>query len=386
MKPFFKGKNILALLIVTVSILLVLYYIEVITVSDKIQSCEGENKHSPQCWQDMVERTFKKAGLAAAYDLFVELYNAEPNFAKYCHDISHSLGKAAYDVYAQRKEFTLDAKASYCSFGFYHGLTEALVGTDGDVGKARDFCAYVDEQLSSKRPGSKFACYHGVGHGWASYHEDNPEEWNIVNSSLPFCEEFAETRDQLLLCSTGVFDTIAILYYNPAAGLKINKEDPLWLCRAQEKEIYKEACYREMVTAILWLADYDVSKAIDIVEKSVEDKYMAISVRDAVDASIRFVIQTPKIFDTISVCHSLREPLRLACVEGFASGVMQFGAPEKEYGKALEFCKNPVFSADEQSACFGVVFNSSQSLYSKGKVQDICRTVQEQYRPEICES
>jgi len=355
-------------------------------------SCQGESLHSPQCWQDLIEERFQQGGLSAAYDVFSGLYSAEPDFAEFCHEFSHTLGGIAYHAYAQGQEFELNARASYCSFGFYHGLMEALVGTEGDASKARDFCAYVDRELSAERPGSKFACYHGVGHGWASYHEVNPEEWNIVNSSLPFCEEFAETSPQkpslkLLLCATGVFDTIAIFYYNPQYGLLMNKEDPVWLCKEQTEDIYKEACYREMVTALLWFADYDVARAVSMVEEFVEDEYIPLSVRDLVDGSVRYVINTPRIFDTIALCQSLSERLRLVCVEGFISGVMQFGAPEVEYVQALEFCKDPVFSEDEREICFKKVVAYSSALYSKEKVQDICRAVQEGYRyPEICRS
>lgn len=351
----------------------------------RTKACQGENQHSPQCWQELVENTFREKGLGAAYDLFMKLYDAEPDFAQSCHDISHTLGKSAYATYSEGKEFILEPKASYCSFGFYHGLMEALVGTEGDPKKANEFCAYVDEQLSAERPGSKFACYHGVGHGWASYHEDNPEEWNIVNSSLPFCEEFAKTKQQLLLCATGVFDTIAIFYYNPSYGLKMNKEDPLWLCREQSKDIYKEACYREIITAVLWLADYDVSKAVGMVEEFVEDEYVSIALRDIVDASTRFVMNTPKLFDTLSVCRSLKGSLHLVCIEGFLRGVMQFGVPETEYIKALELCGDPVFFEDERQTCFAAVLNYSGALYSRKKVQTVCRAVEEQYRdPEIC--
>ena len=367
-------------------------YTGIISVVDKVRGidfsyvkiCQDENQHSPQCWQEMVNNAFEEKGLRAAYELFRELYDEEPNFARNCHDISHTLGEVAYDTYAQGKEFTLEPQASYCAFGFYHGLMEALVGTEGDAKKASEFCSYVDEQLSEERPGAKFACYHGVGHGWASYHEDNPEEWNIINSSLPFCEEFAETPQQLLLCATGVFDTIAIFYYNPSYGMEMNKEDPFWLCREQSKDVYKEACYREMVTALLWLANYDAVKGVHMVEEFVEDDYVSIALRDIVDASTRFVMNTPNLFDVLPTCRSLKESLRLVCVEGLFRGVMQFGAPEVEYKKALELCEDLVFSEDEKKTCFATVLNYSAALYSREKVQNICISIKEEYRTETC--
>ena len=121
-----------------------------------------------------------------------------------------------------------------------------------------------------------------------------------------------------------------------------------------------------------------------MVEEFVEDDYVSIALRDIVDASTRFVMNTPNLFDVLPTCRSLKESLRLVCVEGLFRGVMQFGAPEVEYKKALELCEDLVFSEDEKKTCFATVLNYSAALYSREKVQNICISIKEEYRTETC--
>ncbi|MCH7883378.1 hypothetical protein IIA95_03105 [Patescibacteria group bacterium] len=347
-----------------------------------IESCKKEidfnQKTTPRCWMDLVKDAYKKEGLEAAFDRFIYLYNTEPRFSAYCHDISHTLGEAAYEIFSQKKDLTLTNKTIYCGFGFFHGFMETLVTITGDPLSAREFCSYVKEQVGANAEG---ACYHGIGHGFAATFEEtaNGDEWSVVNPTIEFCENIAKTKEQLFRCATGAFDSIAIYYYNNLYGFSINEEDPLWFCREQTAK-YKKACYLEMMTALLWFAEYDLLKSIHLAKKHVEKDYLPISIQALADNNTRYIINNPDFENIIYTCQALGENLRASCIQGLANGLMQFGEPENEYVKALTFCGNAMLTEEEKQTCFKRVLDYSQQLYSRKKYSKICESLEDGYK------
>ncbi len=350
--------------------------------------CRGSDGERLACWSQALERTLKENGLGAAFTLLADLSATEPLFGKSCHDFAHRLGIAAYDIFAKRSdlEFNLTAKTMYCSFGFYHGFMETLVAKTGDFKKASEFCAYVDAKLSDQAPNALLACYHGIGHGFTEMQGEHAwqDAHAIISRALEQCEDTtAGNRHYLFLCATGVFDSVAIAYYNNLYGLTMKKDDPLRICYGQP-EVYKAPCYKEMMTAIIWLGNYTLAESAPYVEKFVEQPYAPLSIQALADSSIRWVLaQKGEPAESLSVCRSLRPDLRLPCVRGLAEGFLQFGPPEKEHEGALAFCRSPFLSPEETGVCFqGVLFYAVQK-YPREKVREICGTVEPQYR-EFC--
>ena len=126
--------------------------------------CEGEEKQIVSCWDKAIANVLKKKGLELAFSQFSQLYDQEPLFQKNCHDFTHRLGRGAYELFSEGKFFRVSPKTQYCSFGFYHGFMETLVAKSQDFKKAREFCAYVDQQLREESPNASGACFHGIGH------------------------------------------------------------------------------------------------------------------------------------------------------------------------------------------------------------------------------
>lgn len=338
--------------------------------------CGGGEHERLSCWADAVDAALEKHGLDVAFDVFSVLHDTEPLFAYNCHDFTHKLGQAAYFLFAKGEKFSVTPKTQYCSFGFYHGFMQTLIAKTGDPKKAREFCAYVDRQLAEKAKNAAGACYHGIGHGWASDHEEKAggDEWKIVKPALKLCEEIAETREQHFRCYTGVFDSIAVAYYNQRYGLKIKKDDPLWLCREQTEQ-YKAPCYREMMTVIIRLGGNELVKAAPYVEKFVEMRHAAMSMQALADASVRPLKNKTNYAALLSVCRSLREDLRLPCISGLADGFIQYGPPEEEYKPALQFCGSPLLTSEERQSCFQAILSYTSQIYPKEKFLEICQSV-----------
>lgn len=349
-------------------------------LEDRCDQVADENK--TKCWQDLVTEVLNKKGLDGAFDLVSDIYAREPAFRASCHDYVHLIGKKAYVLFSQEKDFKVNEKTAFCAFGFYHGFMENLVSDRGDLTLAREFCREVDQQLQEKSPSAVLSCYHGIGHGWTNVHDQAlwGNERAMVSPALALCEKVAEDRHQLKICATGVFDSISIGYYNEAYGLKIKKEDPLWLCREQ-KERFKESCYRDMMPAIIWLGGYDLEKSLYYM-RFVEELYLEVSVEGLAENSVRFILAENKNpQDYVSVCRRLKSPSQaISCIRGLGSGIMQFGPPEKEYIEALRFCAEAGLNEGEKDACFQKVLAYVKSRYSNEKSQEICLNVEGRYR------
>lgn len=343
-----------------------------------------KNTNQEACWKTAVTRTLAWAGIDAALDLIAKFYDTYPEFAAPCHDYTHLVGRTAYDQFSKTKVVPINERTAFCSFGFYHGFMETLLAKKSEIKEARTFCEYVEKKLKNKVNNARLACYHGIGHGSTDTH--NPlyqgDERAVVAPALKNCEAFAQTEEQLKLCATGVFDSIAIAYYNRANGMEIKLDDPLWLCHEQPEK-YKESCYRDMMTAISWLGNHKLEQSAPYVSKHVEPAYAPIAMHTLADNSVRFVIGKGDPIEYIDVCRKQREDLIVPCLRGLASGMMQFGKPGEEYKRALTFCQSNAFSDSERTVCSKEVFISAEQRYPKQKLSTLCELDAQKYK-EYC--
>lgn len=322
-----------------------------------------------------------------ALTLMGELNAKDKRFVDTCHDVTHKIGLRAYELFARGKPFDLNEKTAYCSFGFYHGFMETLVIRSGDPTQARAFCVEVGKKLKDKIPDAYYACFHGIGHGWANIHE--PKNWGdehkIVDPALALCEQVVDPNDpeQLLRCATGVFDSLSLAYYNGLAGVKMRANDPMWICREQPEK-YKGACYRDLMPAILWMAEYDLEKGAALVERFAESTYAPIAMMTIADNSVRFIPDQAPAATKIPVCRKRRKDLVASCITGLGHGAVQFGGVvDREYESGFSYCANSALTSDEQNECYLNVIDFAKQRYSKDTYTTICSVVPE-YLRERC--
>ncbi|MBI3335698.1 MAG: hypothetical protein HY001_04325 [Candidatus Portnoybacteria bacterium] len=342
---------------------------------------DASSSEKLQCWEKLMQLAVKHEGLKGAYEIFGKLYQREPLFAQNCHDFNHILGEAAYERFIQGKDFFVTGETIFCSFGFYHGFMQSLVGETGDIDRAREFCSYVDARLKGKTTHAGLACYHGIGHGFIDehYQKAQGDERAMVKPALKLCEEVSQTGEQLFFCATGVFDSISYAYYNHLYGLTMSQNDPLWLCREQP-ERYKLPCYADSMPGLLWLGGHDLARSAAYIEDVQEDIYAIRAMRSLADDSVRFFQDRKDYARPVFICRSLQKRLKEACISGLAGGYMQFAQPRYEYIDGLKFCRAKILTTEERVTCFKEVIGYAKQLYPREKLHQICKKIDEPYQ------
>lgn len=361
-------------------------YLFLVNSAQKNYKCGSLSDDSEKivCWKEMVDADLAKGDLDKSMDLVADFYQNDSVFASNCHDFTHTVGKKAYEMFKKGIEFKVGDKTSYCAYGFYHGFMESLVSENGDIEMARDFCKQVDAELSKISSAAKLACYHGIGHGWTNVHDKKlwGNEKAMVEPAIALCEKVTSDPEELKICVTGVFDSISIGYYNLAYDLKIKKNDPYWLCKEQ-KEIYKTPCYMDLSPAVVWLGEYKLDKSLKYIS-TVEPDFRDLVVKTLAEDIVRFIIRDNRnIEEQIKICRTLDAKQAGICIQGIASGYLQFGPPKEEEKLSLEFCSNNFLTNSEKSLCYSRVAESIKWVFSNEKFKSVCGLIPNDYQ-NVC--
>ncbi len=326
------------------------------------------------CWVDLVSHVFKKRGLESALDFVTNAYDKDPSFSGVCHEVGHLLGTETYKLFKEGKSFKITPKASFCSYGFYHGFMESMVSSEADLTKAREFCLYVDSQVSAVTPDAALQCFHGIGHGWVNVHDDKSlwgDDQGIVKKGLKLCELVAVNDSELSRCATGVFNGLSVFYSTGEYELKTRKDDPLWICNAQETK-YQDPCYISMNTLLMSISNGDLKEASKYVETIKDDE---IAVHTMLNLAIPFGLKNYNEVDHqsgINICRGLQNRLITPCLQGYAFAFLEHGQPGQEYVKSFSFCKNTGLTESEKNDCLGYIYTYLAQWYAKDKATQIC--------------
>ena len=345
--------------------------------------CGDLKGNKRQCWEQEILQTLNTKGIAAAFKVVATLYTAEPEFARDCHGYVHEIGEEAYELFAAGKEMELSSKTSYCGYGFYHGFMETLLFTTGDIEQAHEFCTYVSQELANETTfAGEGACYHGIGHGVVD--ANDPQVWGnaraMIEPGLQLCEAVGETELQLFVCGNGVFNALAIMFRNSQYNLSINSNDPFWVCKLQSKPYFKKACYHEMSTVIMFLADLNFLEALEFINTITEKEYISTTVLGLAQHTARTYLVEYSHSKMILDCRTLEKYLHTPCINGFSIGIMKHGPPENGYVGAINFCQNELLSKEEQQSCLEQIFFRASGYYSSKKYLEICAATDKKYR------
>ncbi len=316
---------------------------------------------------------FSKRGLEDSLNLVSKIFKEDPTFSKSCHDVGHLLGKETYKLFKNGKDFKITPEVSFCSYGFYHGFME-LLASEGDVKKARDFCKYVDSQIAKETPDASLQCFHGIGHGWVNIHGDTNllgDDLGIIKKGLGLCEKVSGNDSELSRCATGVFNGIAIFYDEEEYGLKVRPDDPLWMCRLQDKK-YQDPCYISMNIVLASVSHGNLKTAASFVEPIIDDD---IAAHTMINLAIPFGLSNADSGDhseNINICRSLQKRLVVPCLQGYAFSFLEHGEPQKEYIKAIGFCRNSLLTKNEMEGCLTYIYSYLAQWYPVEKAFKIC--------------
>ncbi len=336
-----------------------------------------------ECWQEEILDSLEKSGLNSAFDVLAQLYREEPLFANSCHFIAHNLGFAGYGAYVLDHTSILTEKTTYCASGFFHGFMEAHLGATGDLEEAQEVCAYIGEYLSTEAPDAALQCYHGIGHGAmetvVAEHGVFSSENEMIEEALKVCAEVSSSDEQLYRCASGIFNGVANFYITGEYGLSVKKRNPLEIC-AMQPDVYKEPCYGNMNSVLMWMNDNDFVKAAPyIVAIPDEDQKRRAFIYLGGQHALTH-LQTTDFTSVVRDCHTIPDEYQLTCIEGFSQGLMEHGVPGEEYRAALSFCETNSMTSLERNTCFKMVLSTLPGWYSLEKSKKICSSVLEEYQ------
>lgn len=340
-----------------------------------------------RCRQTLVNQTLSSKGLAAGFALIDELSKSDPSFK--CHDFTHLIGEQAYRLFEIDKSLDVQIqKLSYCGFGFYHGYLTTLYSKTKNLRLARNFCDHVKKSNPIKYSGIESACYHGLGHGLM---EETPEKkvrgnpHEIIKPALSKCGEVTSDEEMQGYCASGVFNSLAVLMESSQFGLSFDKNKPYQICDDKRyTNFIKEGCYSQMNTLLYKASDGNLQTAIYYAQNIKDKRYVptAIELFNAFYASLHQKETDQR--NVIETCRTAEKTAtQIACIVGYAHGLIEFGLPEKEWEKSLKFCSLDVLSQAEKEACFTKIGRFFKSIYPKPKVKKVCGLVEEPYK-KLC--
>lgn len=341
-------------------------------LQQSIEICR--DKKDQVCYKDLIMDKFKKQGLDSALMMVTKIYAKDQSFSTSCHDIGHLLGSETYKLFKAGKPFTVSPEIAFCSYGFYHGFMDLMAG-EGDVSKARDFCKYVDTQMSKITPDASLQCFHGIGHGWVNIHGDKSlvgDDLGIAKRGLTLCEKVSTNDSELSRCATGVFNGVAIFYGTNEYNLKIRQDDPMWICRFVDSK-FQDPCYISMNTVLYSVSGQNLKLAAHYIEQIKDD---TIATHAMINLALPFSFAQTNSSDynnSIGICRGLQKRLVAPCLQGFAFGILEHGEPGKEYIKSLAFCKNNWLTKDEEKQCLSYIYLYLPQWYPKDKAYSICQ-------------
>lgn len=324
-------------------------------------------RQKTECYKSLVKNTFEKEGGAKSFDMIGSLYKKEAQFASECHTYTHYLGRLAYTRFAETKNTDLSDKNASCAYGFYHGFMEELFRTKGNIRVAQDFCNLVKTQQTLVLTQ---ACFHGIGHGTlATQISDSDNNTQIlINKAINLCRN-ATTPTFLTRCTSGIFMELSQYYIEDTYKLPFNKNDPLVICRFQEKQFQLD-CYTQMNGVINWLSKNDYKMGVRYLN-GVNDEYRKEAVLTFVGAGMN---PSQNQHYNVTQCRSLEEMLQIPCIKGLSLGYVLKSLPGTESLQAINFCRSTYLTNIESSTCISFILEYLKNLYTRDMFLSICRS------------
>jgi hypothetical protein len=338
----------------------------------EIRTCTREKSNT--CWVSLIKSVFENDGLSEALGMVEIAYSLDPGFSSSCHDIGHYLGSETYRLYKNGREFEINSKTAFCSYGFYHGFMESMITSGAEIEDVRGFCDYVDVQMSKETPDATLQCFHGIGHGWVNVHDQKNlwgDDMGIALYGLSLCEKISNTESETNRCATGVFNGISFFYLNGEYNITPRKDDPLWLCKAQGVK-YQDPCFLSMNSFILSFSGGDFGRAASYFMQIKDARARQNAI---LNLAATFGAKNPQARDyseAIILCRRLGGDLTIPCIQGYVFAFLENGEPGREYERPLEICKNTELSVDEEEGCLSYIYSYFAQWYSAEKAYKIC--------------
>jgi len=235
------------------------------TASSAATDCSGPSAEDFSCYQKRYRDLVYNSGVEAAFADLKDEFTKEPFVKSTCHQLTHSIGQAAANLYSGDVSSTYSRGDDFCGSGYYHGAMQTVVaniGADRILDEADNICAAPREQKDQSLDHRN--CAHGMGHGFMGLYQ------NEVFESLEACDALSEEWERYQ-CSGGVFMENIIDEDDPGNPSKYLKADqPFYPCTEVKTE-YKNPCYSRHTNYALKKQGEDFAKVFDLCGKVEKD-------------------------------------------------------------------------------------------------------------------
>lgn len=277
-------------------------------VPEGFAACNTSEGYALSCFVDFFDGVADESGVTDAVTELNRLYtlSSDTQFASYCHETAHALGKRAFAETGDR-DIALESGTEQCSGGFYHGVWQSFLdGIDDESFQARvgSLCAEETEEDALR----SWSCSHIVGHdiGRRSRAVD-------VNAGVELCREFSGDKIVWERCVAGAY----MEYFSDVTFLEESRSMPASevfdVCGGAPEDM-KKFCYGETWTLVDVISENVIADAFGICSDHAEAAYVAdcqAAVSQAV--SFRNWFEPDRIIDA---CTALgRDDWSTACLE-----------------------------------------------------------------------
>jgi hypothetical protein len=249
--------------------------------------CIGSNQNF-QCAKKHFEVLTHELGPKVATADLKQLYAHSPEIVSDCHQLAHTIGNTAVELYDSNISKAFLAGDSFCWSGYYHGVVERAVQHIGEtqfVANSNLLCAAMPgkERYSFEY----YNCVHGLGHGLMAIMR------NDVFTSLPLCDTLAGDWERRS-CYGGVFMENIMVDNRSHFSKDLKKDDLMYPCDAVTTP-YKEQCYLMQTSYALSQTNYDFRgtfKLCSTVDEAFRETCAQSIGRDASGSSVSSVAPT----------------------------------------------------------------------------------------------
>jgi hypothetical protein len=260
-----------------------------------------------------------------------------------------------------------------------------MLQTTGSLEEAQTFCKKAGELLAKETSDAEGACYHGIGHG--TLDGNDPSMWGkpkeMLDKALYLCEKASPTDLLLHRCTSGVFNSAAILSQYQKYGIVISKNNPYDFCKPFLGTKFSKTCHEEMNTVALPDGDkFPIStKLIEKINNEEDSKSAMLSLASY---NAKYHLDSSYFEEFSRYCKSVRSDLTSPCVVGFVGGLVEFGFPGKEHQLAIQFCSLDAFSSDLKQDCFDRLKWLFRHLSENEFKVTFCNKMEKQNRKILC--
>ena len=232
-----------------------------------VPECAGGESLEFGCFKERYAALTRAAGVRAALDDLAKRRDASGYLVAACHQLTHVVGRTAGEL---RGEAAFTEGTDLCASGYFHGVTEAVMGRIGPerIGaEARTVCD--THRRRDNRSYLHYNCVHGMGHGFMAVHGSD------VFRSLPGCDALADDWERHH-CYGGVFmENLTAMNSRSRPSRDLRPDAPLYPCTAVDAR-YKDECYVKQTAYALYVRNDDFAAVFDLCRDDADAAFRSV--------------------------------------------------------------------------------------------------------------